>query len=192
VARDLLGATLVRAGPDGGRVAGEIVEVEAYQQDDPASHSFRGMTPRNSVMFGSEGHLYVYLSYGIHHCMNVVTAREGEGSAVLLRAARPVDGLEEMARRRPVSDPRLFCAGPGRLCQAFGVGPAQNGADLVGGDDIWIEGGRPVRDVEVAEGPRIGTTVAREKPWRLWLRGNPYVSRSRWAASPAPRPRARE
>src|SRR5439155_7976151 len=140
---------LVRRLASGELLVGRIVECEAYQEDDPASHSFGGPRGRNLVMFGPPGHLYVYFTYGMHFCMNVVTGRDGEGSAVLLRAVEPLDGLAEMARRRGLDLPRLLCAGPGRLCQAFGVGREQNGTDLVAGDPIWIETGQPVPDDEV-------------------------------------------
>src|SRR6266511_3967496 len=111
VAPDLLGRLLVRPVGDALLIA-RIVEAEAYQEDDPASHSFRGMTARTEVMFGPAGRLYVYFTYGMHFCMNVVTGREGEGSAVLLRAVEPLAGLEWMCHRRGVADPRLICSGP--------------------------------------------------------------------------------
>jgi DNA-3-methyladenine glycosylase len=178
VARDLLGRVLVRGTPDGVRLAGRIVEVEAYRQDDPASHSYKGRTPRTDVMFGPPGHLYVYFTYGAHFCMNVVTGADGEGSAVLLRAVEPLDGLAEMARRRGLDLPRLLCAGPGRLCQAFGVGREQNGTDLVAGAELWIEPGVPAPDDEVGIGPRVGITSAVEQPWRFTVRTSRYLSRA--------------
>jgi DNA-3-methyladenine glycosylase len=178
VARDLLGRVLVHAMPDGTRLSGRIVETEAYGQDDPASHSFKGRTARTDVMFGPPGHLYVYFTYGAHFCMNVVTGEDGEGSAVLLRAAEPLDGLAEMARRRGLDLPRLLCAGPGRLCQAFGVAREENGIDLVAGDVMWIEPGAAVPDEEVAVGPRVGITSATEQPWRFAVRTSRYLSRA--------------
>ncbi len=178
VARDLLGRRLV--GSVGGeRVAGRIVEAEAYQQDDPAAHSFRGVTQRNRVMFGPAGHLYVYFSYGVHWCMNVVTGRPGEGSAVLLRAAEPIEGLERMKAQRGVSDPRLLCAGPGRLTQALAVTREHNGVDLVGAGAMWLEAGSPVPDGAVAVGPRVGISVAVERPWRFTVQASPFLSRGR-------------
>jgi DNA-3-methyladenine glycosylase len=177
VARDLLGRVLVRTLPDGTRLAGRIVETEAYHEDDPASHSFRGRTARTDVMFGPPGHLYVYFTYGMHFCMNVVTGREGEGSAVLLRAAEPVDGIEAMAATRGVADLRLLCAGPGRLCQALAITRDHDGTDLVEGDELIIERGRPVPDAEVVVGPRVGITAAAEQPWRFSIRGSRFVSR---------------
>jgi DNA-3-methyladenine glycosylase len=176
VARDLLGRLLVRR-LDGELLVGRIVETEAYQQDDAASHSFVGRTPRNEVMFGPAGFLYVYFTYGMHFCMNVVTGRPGEGSAVLLRAAEPVSGLPVMARRRGVSSERLLCSGPARLTQAFGVARAQNGLDLVGGDALWVATGRRTPDDAVAVGPRIGIRRAADVPWRFRVAGSPFVSR---------------
>ena len=181
VARDLLGRVLVRVLPDGTRLSGRIVETEAYREDDPASHSFRGRTGRTDVMFGPAGHLYVYFTYGMHFCMNVVTGRDGEGSAVLLRAVEPMEGQGRMAGLRGTADPRLLCSGPGRLCQAFGVDRTQNGADLVRGSAVRIERGTPVRDAEAAAGPRIGIAVAVERPWRFVVATSPGLSR------PAPR-----
>jgi DNA-3-methyladenine glycosylase len=163
VARDLLGAVLVveRAGT---LVAGRIVETEAYTADDPASHSFRGRTPRNAVMFGPAGHLYVYRSYGIHWCANVVTGAEGDGQAVLLRAVDPVEGVDEMLRRRgrrPLAD------GPGKLCQAFGLDGDDDGADLCGEGPIRIVDAGAGSPVDPITGPRIGITKAVDTPWRF-------------------------
>jgi DNA-3-methyladenine glycosylase len=177
VARDLLGRIVVRPQPDGARLAGRIVETEAYRQDDPASHSFHGRTARTEVMFGPPGHLYVYFTYGMHFCMNVVTGEDGEGSAVLLRAVEPLEGLPEMSRRRRTADPRLICSGPGRLCQAFGVDRSLNGVDLVAGGELHIETGRPTPDAEVGVGPRVGIRVAVDQPWRFVVEHSPFLSR---------------
>jgi DNA-3-methyladenine glycosylase len=177
VARALLGRDLVRTLDDGTELRARIVEAEAYRQDDPASHSFKGRTPTRETMFGPPGHLYVYVSYGMHFCMNVVTGRDGEGSAVLLRAAEPLDGSVRMAELRGVGNPRLLCAGPGRLCQALGVSREHDGTDLVEGPDLRIERGTPVGDHDVVIGPRVGLTVAMEQPWRFTIRGSRYVSR---------------
>jgi len=177
VARALLGRDLVRTFDDGTELRARIVEAEAYREDDPASHSFRGRTARTDVMFGPPGRLYVYVSYGMHFCMNVVTGRDGEGSAVLLRAAEPLEGLDRMADLRRLQDPRLLCAGPGRLCQALAITRAHDGIDLVSGDALVIERGRPVRDEDVVVGPRVGITVAAEQPWRFHVRGSRFVSR---------------
>lgn len=166
VAAELLGKLLV-VDRDGWVVSGRIVETEAYTSDDPASHSFRGPTPRNRVMFGPAGHLYVYLSYGIHRCANVVTGVEGDGQAVLLRAVDPVEGIELMRKRRgrePLAD------GPGKLCHAFGIDLGDNGAELHGSAGIRIvDDGTPV-PTEPLAGPRIGITRAVDRPWRFRIR----------------------
>ena len=186
VAPDLLGRTLVRVLPDGTRLSGRIVEVEAYREDDPASHSFRGRTARTEVMFGPPGRLYVYFTYGMHFCMNVVTGGDGEGSAVLLRAAEPLEGVDRMAVHRGLDDPRLLCAGPGRLCQALAVGRLQNGADLVAGSEVRIERGLPVGPGDVLAGPRVGISVARDQPWRFVVAGSRFVSKGpRGPATPS-------
>lgn len=176
VAPDLLGRIVVRRLRDGTRLAARVVECEAYRPDDPASHSFRGPTPRNRVMFGPAGHLYVYFVYGMHHCMNVVTGPPGEGSAVLLRAAEPIDGLDEMRRRRGRGTLGELCAGPGRLCEALGIDRSLDGADLVRGNDIWITAGERVAAERVCSGPRVGIRVGVDHPWRFRIVGDPPVS----------------
>lgn len=176
VAPDLLGRVLVRAFPDGSRASVRIVEVEAYGPGDPASHAFRGRTPRNAVMFGPPGHLYVYFTYGMHHCMNAVSGPVGEGAAVLLRAAEPLEGVDAMAARRG-RDARLeLCSGPGRLTQALGVERRHDGLDLVTGQDLWVEDGP--RPAAVATGIRVGVHE-RTRRWRFWVEGSPFVSRGR-------------
>ncbi len=148
---------------DGVRTSGRIVETEAYTQDDPASHSFRGRTPRNAVMFGPPGHLYVYLSYGIHRCANVVTGLDGDGQAVLVRALDPIDGIEVMLQRRgrrPLAD------GPGKLCQAMGIELRDDGADLTGSAIAILDDGTPPPPRAVT-GPRVGITKAIDRPWRF-------------------------
>jgi DNA-3-methyladenine glycosylase len=184
VAPDLLGRLLARTLPDGERLVARIVECEAYQEDDPASHSFRGLTPRTEVMFGPPGHLYVYLSYGAHWCMNVVTGRDGEGSAVLLRAAEPLEGIDRMRANRGVRDERLLCAGPGRLTQALEISADQNGADLVSGEELAITRGRAMSDADVRVATRIGLSVARDQPWRFIEANSPFVSRGRTGGLP--------
>jgi DNA-3-methyladenine glycosylase len=177
VAPDLLGRSLVRRLDDGTRLVARIVETEAYEPEDPASHSFRGLTPRNAVMFGEPGHLYVYFTYGMHYCMNVVTGRnKDEGSAVLLRAAEPLVGIETMRVVRGKESVRELCAGPARLCQAFGVDRALDGVDLVTGRDLWIAEGTPVPAARIATGPRIGIRVGLEDPWRFTVEDDPFVS----------------
>ena len=169
VARDLIGATLTVGG-----CGGVIVEAEAYHHTDPAAHSYGGQTPRNAVMFGPPGHLYVYRSYGIHWCMNFVCEEEGSASAVLLRALEPIVGLSAMRRRRGVEDIRLLCSGPGRLCEALGVTAAHNGLPV---DRAPFELRRGAGDVARVRGVRIGITRAVEKPWRYGLKGSKFLSK---------------
>lgn len=169
VAKELIGVELVM-----GDVAGVIVETEAYAPDDAASHSFRGRTPRNAAMFGSPGTAYVYRSYGLHWCLNIVCA---PGSAVLLRALEPTEGLDLMRARRGLDAPRLFCAGPGRLAQALGVDAAWNGSPMHGAM-------RRKRDVEIVAGVRIGITKAVEIEWRFGECGSAYLSRPFRPAQP--------
>jgi DNA-3-methyladenine glycosylase len=176
----------VRRLPEG-VVAGRIVECEAYEESDPASHSYRGLTDRTAVMFGPPGHLYVYFTYGMHFCMNVVTGEDGEGSAVLLRAVEPVEGIELMRQRRGVAAPRELCAGPGRLTQAYGITRADNGMDLVAGGDLIVAPGDPVPYGDVAVGPRVGISVAMERPWRFYVKGSSFVSRSATGRPRGPR-----
>jgi DNA-3-methyladenine glycosylase len=179
VAPDLLGRVLVRRLDDGQDLAGRIVECEAYQEDDPASHSFRGRTLRTDVMFGPPGHLYVYLSYGVNWCCNVVTGEDGEGSAVLLRAVEPLEGIERMREHRGGwANERLLCAGPGRLTQAMAISRENNGEDLVEGDRLWISAGTGVHAGRVIAGKRVGLTVARDQPWRFVEEGSRFLSRA--------------
>jgi DNA-3-methyladenine glycosylase len=170
---------LVRRSLDGTRLAGRIVETEAYEPGDPASHAFRGMTPRNAVMFGPGGHLYVYFTYGNHWMMNVVTRGRGEGSAVLLRAIEPLEGLEIMKRARGRERLLDLCSGPGKLAQALGVDRSHDGADLVRGTEVWIETGVPPLPDDVATSVRVGIRVGLEHRWRSFIRDDPFVSRGR-------------
>ena len=169
VARELIGASLWIDG-----VGGVIVETEAYDQGDPASHSFAGRTARNAAMFGPPGRAYVYRSYGIHWCLNVVCREAGHGAGVLIRALEPRDGLERMRERRGLESPRLLCSGPGRLCQALGVTRELDGARL---DRAPFRLVAPPADVAVATGARIGISKAREQPWRFALAESAYLSR---------------
>jgi DNA-3-methyladenine glycosylase len=169
VARDLIGVTLLVDG-----VGGLIVETEAYSPQEPASHTFRGKTQRNSVMFGPPGHAYVYFSYGVHWCLNFVASEGATGSAVLIRALAPTRGLDVMAARRGLSDPRRLASGPGRLCQALGLTGDHNGAPL---DEPPFEVLAREGAAEVMTGPRIGISKAVELPWRFGLAGSPYLSR---------------
>jgi len=179
VGPELLGRVLVRELPDGTRLAARLVEVEAYQEGDPASHSFRGRTPRNEVMFGRPGHLYVYFTYGMHFCSNIVTGSNGEGSAVLLRAAEPIAGLEVMADHRGLETPRLLCSGPARFTQAFGIGRPDNGTDLVRSQSLYLLSGEPAPARAIARSTRVGVTVGVERRWRFFVRESPFVSPGR-------------
>jgi DNA-3-methyladenine glycosylase len=169
VAPDLIGVTLLVDG-----VGGRIVEVEAYDHEDPASHGFRGRTGRNASMFGPPGRAYVYRSYGIHWCLNLVCEEEGVANAVLLRALEPSQGLEQMRVRRGLDDERLLCSGPGRLCQALGVTREHDGLRL---DRPPFELLERKRRVEIISGPRIGITRAAELPWRYAEAGSRFLSR---------------
>ena len=160
-------------------MGGILVEVEAYAPDDPASHSFNGPTARNATMFGPPGTLYVYRSYGIHWCANVVCCPEGVGAAVLLRAAEPTHGLDAMRTRRGVDDVLRLCAGPGRLSQALGITGEHDGAPL---DRPSFDLHASPSGVDFVASPRVGVTRAADLPWRYSVRSSPFVSR--------PRPRA--
>jgi DNA-3-methyladenine glycosylase len=169
VAPELLGATLLVGG-----VGGTIVELEAYDEDDPASHGFRGRTSRNAAMFGPPGHAYVYRSYGIHWCLNLVCAGEGRAEAALVRALEPTQGIDTMRERRGLEDVRALCSGPGKLCQSLGVTGDHDGAAL---DEppfvLYARGSAP----EIVTGPRVGITKAADLPWRYGVAGSPFLSR---------------
>lgn len=185
VARELPGSYLCRR-YKGHLLVGRIVEVEAYLGvRDPASHAFRGRTARNEVMFGQGGHLYVYFTYGMHFCCNVVTEPEGKGCAVLLRAVEPIRGIRLMRalRDRPrmgVRPPEDLCSGPAKLSQAFGIGREENGIDLCG-TSIWVARAQG-KAARVSRSTRIGISSGREKRWRFFLRDNSFVSRGRPSA----------
>lgn len=169
VARALLGTTLLVDG-----VGGRIVETEAYDQLDPASHSFAGPTPRNAAMFGPPGRAYVYRSYGIHWCLNFVCQPRGHGAGVLIRALEPSAGIEQMRERRGLRDERLLCSGPGRLCQALGVGREHDGLPL---DAAPFELLPPENPALAVQGRRIGISKAVDVPWRFALAGSRFLSR---------------
>jgi DNA-3-methyladenine glycosylase len=181
VAPRLLGALLTHAG-----VTVRLTEVEAYAgAADPGSHAYRGRTARNEVMFGPAGHLYVYFTYGMHTCANVVCGVEGTASGCLMRAGEVVDGIELARERRLGSTDRNLARGPARLCQALGVRREDNGAALDDGGAFELRLGEPV--TTVATGPRVGLRGAPERPWRFWIEGDPTVSVYRPAKGLRPR-----
>ena len=190
---DDLAALLQQAGPeaapsllgrrlchdtDEGTVTVELTEVEAYAGGlDPASHAHNGPTARNEVMFGPAGRLYVYLSYGVHWCCNVVTGPDGEASAVLLRAGRVVEGAElARDRRGPQVPDRALARGPGCLCRALGLSREHNGSDLLSAGRLRLLPGELVAPARVGSGPRVGVRLAHDVPWRFWVTGDPTVS----------------
>ncbi len=178
VAPLLLGATLVSE-RDGQRVVVRLSEVEAYEgHDDPASHAFRGPTPRNQVMFGPPGRLYTYFTYGMHWCANVVCDEPGRAAAVLLRSGEVIDGLPVASARRPAArTARELAAGPARLAATLGLGREQNGLDLLDpASPVRLADVRPVQAAEVSSGPRVGIRQAADRAWRFWLTGDPTVS----------------
>jgi DNA-3-methyladenine glycosylase len=178
VAPDLIGCTLLVDG-----VGGPIVEVEAYDQEDPASHGFRGETVRNRSMFGPPGHAYVYRSYGIHWCLNLVCEETGVAAAVLIRALEPDYGVDEMCARRNLDERRLLCSGPGRLCQALAVTGEHDGLTLDRAPfELRARDGEPA----IVTGPRVGITQAADLPWRYGLAGSPYLSRAFRASARRP------
>lgn len=189
LARRLLGQRLVRALADGTRLAGTIVETEAYLgAEDRAAHTFGSRrTPRNEAMYGPPGTAYVYFTYGMHHCVNIVCGAVNEPVAVLLRALEPTEGLERMRTLRgltPDAPATALCSGPGKLCAALGIDRALNEDDLTVSDGLWVERvrARALPDDEVANTPRIGVDSAQEwaaKPLRWYIRGNPHASRRR-------------
>ena len=182
-ARELLGKRLVVPAAGGARVAGRVVETEAYLGvEDRAAHSYGGRrTRRTETMFGLGGTAYVFFVYGMHHQFNVVTGPEGLPHAVLVRAVEPEEGVELMRERRRVSKERELTSGPGKLCRALGIDLTFDGEDLTAGGRVWLEEtGETYRPERIASGPRIGVAYAAEdalKPWRFWVKDNEYVSR---------------
>ena len=182
VARELLGCILVRIW-HGKRIAGQIVETEAYiSAEDLACHARHGKTARTAIMFGPPGRAYVYFTYGMHWLLNVVTEPEGNGCAVLIRAIEPTEGLDHIAARRSGRPPEEWTSGPAKLTQALGVDKTLNGIDL-SGETLFIERGTPVPDEAVQTGPRVGLGRVpdpwKSMPWRFWVAGNANVSKAR-------------
>ena len=169
VARQLIGAVVLIDG-----VGGRIVETEAYDREDPASHAFSGPTERNAAMFGPPAHAYVYRSYGIHWCLNFVCREEGHGAGVLIRAIEPLAGIDVMRARRGAEDTAALCSGPGKLCQALAVTRAFDGCSLAQ-PPFALEAARP--GLDVIAGPRIGISKAMDVPWRFGLAGSRFFSR---------------
>jgi DNA-3-methyladenine glycosylase len=170
VAPELIGATLLVD-----EVGGTIVEVEAYDQEDPASHAFGGRTARNATMFGPAGHAYVYRSYGIHWCLNLVCGSTDDAEAVLVRALEPTAGIALQRQRRRVEDLRKLCSGPGKLCQALAITGKHDGFAL---DQLPFQLNERREVPQIVNGPRIGITRAAELPWRYGLEGSPFLSRA--------------
>ncbi len=191
VARELIGCVLTHRSAEG-IASVRLVETEAYRgPQDPGSHGFRGVTPRTEVMFGPPGRIYVYFSYGMHWCANIVCGRDGECEAVLLRAGQPLQGIELMrtrrqgvVERRGERADRLLTSGPARLTQALGIGKQHNGAEILRGGPIWCsedEETEALRRGPVSQTPRIGLGEGRgdDIPWRFVIAGHPYASRAR-------------
>jgi DNA-3-methyladenine glycosylase len=181
VARELLGAVLVRQLPSGETLKGRVVETEAYHgPDDSASHARAGEKGRAWVMFGPPGHAYVYLIYGMHNMLNVSTDEEGFPGAILVRAVEPIEGVETMLALRP-GKPANLTNGPGKLCRAMMIDRSLNGEDVTTSQALWFERSEPLADDEVGLSPRIGIDYAdpehRERPWRFFQKGNRWVSR---------------
>ena len=178
VAPDLLGMYICRR-MKAATLVGRIVEVEAYMPDDPASHAYRGMTRRNEVMFAKGGVLYVYFTYGMHFCANVVTGPEGSGQAVLIRGVEPMVGISAMRAHRKMShmsDLIGLTNGPAKFCKAFGIGRTENGTNLLG-DEVYLLRGEKVHPADIRSSRRIGISRGKSRRWRFFLRGNPWVSR---------------
>ncbi len=175
VAPRLLGCHFVRE-LDGQKVVVKIVETEAYDQTDAASHSYKGKTPRTDVMFGPPGHLYVYFTYGMHYCCNVVVGDEGEGAAVLIRAVEPVQNEAMLAQRRAGHTGIQLTNGPAKLCQALGIAKQLNGHDLAK-LPLQLRMQAPLAHTDIVQTTRIGIAQAKDVPWRFYLKGSPYVSK---------------
>jgi len=178
IAKDLLGKYLVRAFPNKKELIGKIVETESYLFDDPASHSFKGKTPRNSQMFSHPGTSYVYFTYGMYHCFNVVTNKKGIGEAVLIRAVEPVEGIEKMKKNRRKEKVNDLTNGPAKLTIAFGIDKSLNGVDLLSeNSELRIMEDGKKEKFEIVETERIGISVGAESLQRFFIKGNGFVSK---------------
>lgn len=171
----LLGFKLIHNTPEG-ITSGIIVETEAYTSVDPASHTFRGLTKRNSIMFGPAGHAYIYFTYGMHYCFNIVTGPDGSGQGVLVRALEPVDGIDLMKRRRGLHNVQQLTNGPAKLVQAMGISKKDYGVNLLEGGKLRIESGD--KPEKITQTTRVGIKRAVDHPWRFYISGNPFVSRT--------------
>lgn len=173
-ARALLGWRIIHKSKEG-ITAGYIVETEAYSSDDAASHSYRGESERTKIMFGPPGYMYVYFTYGMHYCVNVVTGSKGNGQGVLLRAVEPVEGVELMRKRRNKTDNHDLTNGPAKLAQAMGFNLKHNGESLLENSKLCLKPG--FAPAQITQTTRIGISQAQDKPWRFYITGNPFVSR---------------
>jgi DNA-3-methyladenine glycosylase len=172
----LLGCYITRETPQG-RIKVKIVETEAYHQEDPASHSFRGRTPRTAPMFEAGGRLYVYFTYGRHYCLNIVVGQKGVGEAVLIRAAEPLDGIEIIQKNRGVTDIRNLTNGPGKLAQALGIRDTKLSGKILNKSSIVLTPGVPIEPEDIVTAPRVGIRHAIDLPWRFYIRNSPFVSK---------------
>jgi DNA-3-methyladenine glycosylase len=172
----LLGCYLTRE-TSAGRLVLKIVETEAYHQDDPASHSFRGLTPRTAPMFQAGGHIYVYFTYGMHYALNIVTGREGEGEGVLIRAGQPLEGIEQMKANRGQEDIKDLASGPGKLAQALGIFDTSLSGKILNKSSILLEEGDNVPAGDIIASPRIGITKAADMPWRFFIKDSTFISK---------------
>jgi DNA-3-methyladenine glycosylase len=173
----LLGCVLSRQTPEGILIV-KIVETEAYHQDDPASHSFTGLTTRTVPMFKQGGYIYVYFTYGMHYCVNIVVGQKGVGEAVLLRAGEPLTGIETMKKHRGVNDVISLANGPAKLCQALGIISTELSGKKLGPKTLQLK--MPLQEItkeSIVTAPRVGIKKAADKPWRFYIKGNPFLSK---------------
>jgi DNA-3-methyladenine glycosylase len=173
----LLGCVISRKTPEG-EISLKIVETEAYHQDDPASHSYRGLTKRTAPMFEEGGRIYVYFTYGMHYCINIVVGQKGVGEAVLLRAAEPVSGIEIMQKNRGITDIHKLANGPGKLTQALGIKDTNMSGEILNKSSIFLQQSEEeIKAEDIIASPRIGIKKATENPWRFYIKDSPFVSK---------------